>query len=77
MSNQKVNLTHVASYYWQAFATLNNARQLGANGASPISLDEISNYCHLFSIRDTHERILLVRFIQSLDREFMKHYASK
>ena len=72
----KPSLSLIAQYYWQSFATLNNARQTGPNGPCSISLAEINNYCQLYSIRDTQERILIVRFTQALDRVFLKHYGS-
>ena len=73
----KPSLSPLAQYYWQSFVILNNARQSGLNGINSISLRDIESYCCLHSIRDTRERILIVRFTQALDREYLKHYANQ
>lgn len=57
---------------WQAFLTLNAARQVGME-VNSITLSDILAYCELIGIDDPDEREELLTVVQRLDDAYLKY----
>jgi hypothetical protein len=59
---------------WTAFGRLDRSRQIGFNGPQPIPYSEIVAVWHIEGDRDLDE---FVRYIQTLDNEYLLHFKRK
>ena len=65
-----------AQSLWEAWEALSWSRAVGFGvGAIPVS--EVLAYCELLQIRSLWQRERLLRTIQRLDAEIMKHHAEQ
>lgn len=61
---------------WEAWEALHWSRPVGwGMGAIPVS--EVLAYCVLLGIEDLNQRGWILRAVQRLDSEFLKHHAEE
>jgi hypothetical protein len=70
MLDSKPELTFQSSYYMRIFQDLNSCRPR-ANGAEPISAQEIYFYCELHGIAGVSDRSDIFDMVKHLDNSFM------
>lgn len=63
--------------WWEAYCTLNAARQFGMNGPQPISVADIMAYCAIVGMTDPQDRLELLRAVQAMDTEHAKWDAER
>ncbi|TFH65747.1 MAG: hypothetical protein E4G91_01320 [Candidatus Zixiibacteriota bacterium] len=71
---EQPELLPLLSEEWDAFATLDKARQHGFSGPQPITLTEIEAFCRL---NDPPDRDQLIKYIQKLDEAYLRWYVKK
>lgn len=64
-------------FYWRAFWALSSSRLAGMDGPLPITLSEMSAYCHLAGIVSPQARMDFCHFMQAMDAEWLDFQESK
>ena len=74
--NAMPELDPIQRQFWDAFQSLDTAREWGAGFPQPIKITEIESYARMRAFAQD-ELDDLIRIVQTLDREYLKRQAKR